>query len=110
MKSVVGIEEMDQEADRDTLLLIDEADKMLIDDMKCLPRNYKACTGFTATIASSDESNIVKKRLEKTLNFGIKADWGYPVENREPNEEVDSVETFFEQSSRCAKLVWCTPG
>ena len=71
LKLVVGIEEMDQEADRDTLLLIDEADKMLIDDMNGLPRNYKACTGFTATIASNEESNIVKKRLEKTLNFGI---------------------------------------
>ena len=110
LKLVVGIEEINNEANKDTLLLIDEADKLFIDDVNCLPKNYKACTGFTATIPSSQESDIVQKRLGKILNFGILGDWGYPDEAREPDEEVDSFEAFFEQSNRCAKLVWCTPG
>ena len=50
LKLVVGIEEINNEANKDTLLLIDEADKLFIDDVNCLPKNYKACTGFTATI------------------------------------------------------------
>ena len=110
LKLVVGNEEMKKETNKDTILLIDEADKMFIDDMNCLPGNQKACTGFTATIPSSREGEIVRERLIEKLNFGILSDWGYPDENREPDEEVDSFEAFFEQSNRCAKLVWCTPG
>ena len=39
LKLVVGNEEMKKETNKDTILLIDEADKMFIDDMNCLPGN-----------------------------------------------------------------------
>ena len=63
LKLVVGIEEINEVANKDTILLIDEADKLFIDEINCLPANIKACTGFTATIPSCKESEIVQERL-----------------------------------------------
>ena len=71
LKLVVGIEEMVKETNRNTLLLVDEADKLFIDEVNGLPKNYKACTAFTATIPTNDESEIVQNRLTKMLNFGV---------------------------------------
>ena len=50
LKRVVGLAEAKEASDKHTILLIDEADKLLIDDLQEAPKNCRACIGFTATI------------------------------------------------------------
>ena len=45
---VVGLSEAEAASDSRTVLLIDEADKLLIDDLKMPPRNCRACIGSEA--------------------------------------------------------------
>ena len=50
LERVVGLKEASKASDSQTILLIDEADKLLIDDLQEAPKNCRACIGFTATI------------------------------------------------------------
>ena len=50
LKRVVGLEEAAAVSNNQTVLLIDEADKLIIDDLQLAPKNCRACIGFTATI------------------------------------------------------------
>ena len=66
----VGLQRVREEDDKNALILVDEADKLFIDDMEEPPRKRKACIGFTATIPSGKEGKVVQNRLEK-LNVKI---------------------------------------
>ena len=51
----MGIKAAEEVTDKNTIVLVDEADKLFIDDVEGPPRDYKACIGFTATIPSGKE-------------------------------------------------------
>ena len=72
----VGLQRVREEPDENALILVDEADKLFIDDVEEPPRKCKACIGFTATIPSGKEGKVVQDRLEK-LNVKIWSQLGY---------------------------------
>ena len=72
-------------------------------------KHCKACIGFTATIPSGREGEIVQSRLE-SLNFEIWKQFGYQNDEFEVKAEVADIGEFFKVAKRGAKLVWCTPG
>lgn len=72
------MEEAEERSDKDTVLLVDEADKLFVDDKKNPPVNCKAIIGFTATIPSGAEGGYIEKRLKDKLNFLICDNFGYP--------------------------------
>ena len=59
LKLVVGIEQAMAEADDNAVVLVDEADKLFVDDVKKPVKRCKACIGFTATIPSGREGKVV---------------------------------------------------
>ena len=48
-----------------TVLLIDEADKLLVDDLGKAPSNCRACIGFTATIPNHEQEACFEARWLK---------------------------------------------
>ena len=50
--------------------MVDEADKLFVDDVKGTLKRCKACIGFTATIPSGREGEVVQSRLEN-LKFEV---------------------------------------
>ena len=67
---------------------------------------FASCIGFTATIPSGKEGEVVQDRLSR-LKVMIWDNFGYKDEDREPDRVVASFEDFFETSTRGAKLVHC---
>ena len=65
LKLDVGLQRVREEPDENALILVDEADKLFIDDVEEPPRKCKACIGFTATIPSGEEGVVVQNRLEQ---------------------------------------------
>ena len=47
------------EADDNAVVLVDEADKLFVDDVQKPLKRCKACIGFTATIPSGREGKVV---------------------------------------------------
>ena len=76
LERVVGIKAAERISDKNTIVLVDEADKLFIDDLERPPKDRKACIGFTATIPSGKEGEVVQGRLEK-LNVKIWDQLGY---------------------------------
>ena len=109
MERVVGMKAAEEVADKNTIVLVDEADKLFIDDMEEPPRYRRACIGFTATIPSGKEGQVVQNRLEK-LNIKIWDQLGYPNFDCDVDVEVASIEEFFATAHRGAKLVFCSAG
>ena len=99
------MEEAEERSDKDTVLLVDEADKLFVDDKKNPPVNCKAIIGFTATIPSGAEGGYIEKRLKDKLNFLICDNFGYPPDEMKLDGEVQGFEDFFKASTRGAKLV-----
>ena len=62
LQQVVGIEAAEKVEDKNKIILVDEADKMFIDDVKRPPKNCKVCIGLTGTIPSnkSKEGVVIK--------------------------------------------------
>ena len=103
----MGIKAAEEVTDKNTIILVDEADKLFIDDLQGPPKVCQACIGFTATIPTGKEGEVVQDRLDK-LNIKIWNNFGYKDEDREPESEVASFDDFFKTARRGAKLIWCT--
>ena len=54
LKRVVGLQAATAASDNNTVILIDEADKILIDELGKVPTKCRACIGFTATIPNHE--------------------------------------------------------
>ena len=80
MERVVGLEEANAATDKQTVLIIDEADKLFIDDLKKPLTNCKACIGFTATIPNHKQETCFEARWLKHLNFEIRSSFGFDDE------------------------------
>ena len=93
--------------DKKTVILIDEADKQLIDDRKKPPTQCKVCIGFTATIPSHDQTSCFETRWLQSLNFSIKSDFGYDQKLKKVDYLASSLSDFFNKSRAAAKLIWC---
>ena len=109
LKLDVGLKRVREEPDENALVLVDEADKLFVDDAEEPPRKCKACVGFTATIPSGKEGVVVQNRLEQ-LKVKIWNELGYQHIDRDVDTEVASIEEFFEVANRGAKLVFCSAG
>ena len=109
LKLVVGIEQAMVEATDNAVVLVDEADKLFVDDVKGTLKRCKACIGFTATIPSGREGEVVQSRLEN-LKFEIWRQLGYQHDEFDVDVEVADIEEFFAVAKRGAKLVFCSAG
>ena len=90
MKRVTSIADAAKESKEDTIILVDEADKLFVDDGLDPPKKCKVCIGFTATIPSGDEGYFVQSRLQN-LGFHIWKELGYKEEVR----EIEATATGF---------------
>ena len=77
LKRVVGLKAATDESDKNTVILIDEADRLLIDDLSKAPTNCRTCIGFTATIPNHEQDSCFEARWLRYLNFSIKSNFGY---------------------------------
>ena len=67
---VVGIEAAYRETNKDTIILVDEADQLFVKEKRKPPRDCKVCCGFTATIPEGESQSFIGRRLV-TLGFKI---------------------------------------
>ena len=61
----MGLEAAARASSKQTVLLIDEADKPLMDDLGKAPSNCRACIGFTATIPNQEQEACFEARWLK---------------------------------------------
>ena len=103
---MVGIDAANEEATSDSITLVDEADSLFIDELNSPPSASKACFGFTATIPSG-ENDYEHERLA-ALGFKIWNEevFGYEAVDPEIDFKVPDWKTFFERTTRGAKLVF----
>ena len=109
LKQAVGMKAAERISNKDSIILIDEADKLLIDDAEEPPKNCKACIGFTATIPSGKEGDVVQDRLKK-FKIEIWNNFGYKNDGLNVDAEVASIVEFFQIAKHRAKLVFCSAG
>ena len=71
VKRVVGWENALNYSAHTTIYIVDEADKIFVDNAQRLPPRFKAIIAFTATVPQHDqEGEFVQKRLD-SLNFNV---------------------------------------
>ena len=92
----MGLEKAEAASNNSTVLLIDEADKLLIDNLGKAPSNCRACIGFTATIPNHEQEACFEARWLKDQHFSIRSDFGYKQETKDIDCEVPDVAAFFE--------------
>ena len=92
----MGLEKAEAASNNSTVLLIDEADKLLIDNLGKAPSNCRACIGFTATIPNHKQEAYFETTWLKHQNFCISSDFGYEQETKGIDCEVPDVAAFFE--------------
>ena len=107
LKRAVGMKAAERISNKESIILVDEADKLLVDDAEEPPKNFKACIGFTATIPSGTEGKVVQDRLRK-FRVEIWNNFGYKNDGLNVDAEVSSIEEFFQTAEHGAKLVFCS--
>ena len=60
---VVSIDAAEGISDKNTLILVDEADKLFVWDKSRPPKKCKACIGLTATVPHSEGRSYIQERL-----------------------------------------------
>ena len=106
---VVGLEAGVRNCDKSSIMIVDEADKIFIDELQDVPKQLKCLIGLTASVPEKrgQEGGFIHERLEHI---------GFHLVIKEPKftfkpksfttQQIDSFEAFFETSTRCAKLVF----
>ena len=104
---LVGWDDVSEVSTENTIIIVDEADHFFIDEVKSLPRKYKSCIAFTATIPqNSQESGFIKERLDN-LNFTLMKNLGYDDSLNYTTVQIATLNDFFSQSRRTGKLIFC---
>lgn len=90
-------------------MIVDEADKVFIDELRDVPKQLKCLIGLTASVPAErgEEGGFIHEHLDKIgFHFVIKK----PEYTFKPKsfttQKIDSFESFFKTSTRCAKLVF----
>ena len=103
----MGLAEASDASDNQTVLLIDEADRLLIDDLQEAPKNCRACIGFTATIPDHSQESCFEAMWLKHLKFEIRINFGYSETLKDIDCVIPNLAAFFDNSCSGSKLVWC---
>ena len=73
----VGWNKALEHAGNNTIYIIDEADKLFVDDAVQLPAQYKSVIAFTATVPQNNQDGIIVQERLKDLRFEVVSDLGF---------------------------------
>ena len=107
IKRVVGWENALNHSSPNTIYIVDEADKIFVDDAQRLPTRFKAIIAFTATVPQHEqEGEFVQRRLD-SLKFNVIQDLGFDLPLNTRLDTVEDYQDFFSQSTSKSKLIFC---